>query len=56
MARRRAAAGMESLEDLARKVTVLERELRVQRLALEKLKQMGPKRAPASVAPAKKSA
>ena len=34
MARRRAAAGMESLEDLARKVAILERELRVQRLDL----------------------
>jgi hypothetical protein len=47
---------MESLEDLARKVAVLERELRTQRLALDKLKQMGPKRAPASAASAKKSA
>jgi hypothetical protein len=47
---------MESVEDLARKVAVLERELRIQRLALEKLEQMGPKRAPERVAPAKKSA
>ena len=56
MARRRAAAGMESLEDLARKVAILERELRVQRLALEKLKQMGLKRTPESVGPSRKSA
>ena len=57
MARRHTAAGMESLEDLARKVAILERELRIQRQALDKLKQMGPKRAPDSTAPAaKKSA
>ena len=56
MARRRAAAEMESLDDLARKVAILERELRIQRLALEKLRQMGPKRAPERAAPAKKSA
>jgi len=56
MARRHSAAGMESLEDLARKVAILERELRTQRLALDKLKQMGAKRAPESEAPAKKSA
>jgi len=58
MARRPAAAGLESLEDLARKVEILERELAVQRQALEKLKQMGPepKRAAESVAPARKSA
>jgi hypothetical protein len=35
------AAGLESLEDLARKCAILERELVVQRQALEKLKQMG---------------
>ena len=56
MSRRRAAAGMESLEDLARKVAILERELRIQRQALDKLKQMGPKRPSDSTAPAKKSA
>ena len=39
--RRRMAAGLESLEDLARKCAILERELVVQRQALEKLKQMG---------------
>jgi len=44
--RRRMAAGLESLEDLARKCAILERELVVQRQALEKLKQMGaPRRA-----------
>jgi hypothetical protein len=41
MARQRCAAGMESFEDLARKVKILERELAVQRVALDKLKQMG---------------
>jgi len=39
--RRRMAAGLESLADLARKCAILERELVVQRQALEKLKQMG---------------
>ena len=39
--RRRTAAGIESLEDLARKAEILERELAVQRQALEKLRQMG---------------
>jgi hypothetical protein len=42
MARQRYAAGMDSFEDLARKVKILERELAVQRAALDKLKQMGP--------------
>jgi hypothetical protein len=42
--RRRTAVGIESLEDLARKAEILERELAVQRQALEKLKQMGPSR------------
>jgi hypothetical protein len=41
MARRRAASGLESSADLARKVAVLERELALQRDALEKLKDMG---------------
>ena len=41
MARQRCAAGMESFEDLARKVRILERELATQRVALDKLKQMG---------------
>jgi hypothetical protein len=39
--RRRTAAGIESLEDLARKSAILEEELALQRQALEKLKQMG---------------
>ena len=39
--RRRTAAGFESLEELARKTEILERELAVQRQALEKLRQMG---------------
>jgi hypothetical protein len=56
MARRRAAAGMESLEDLARKVAILERELKIQSLALDKLKQLGVKHIPDRVAPKKKSA
>ena len=38
--RRRTAAGLESLDDLARKTEILERELAVQREALEKLRQM----------------
>ena len=40
MARRRRTAGIESLEDIARKAEILERELAVQRQALEKLRQM----------------
>jgi hypothetical protein len=58
MARRSAAAGLESLEDLARKVAILEQELAVQREALERLRLMGPeaKRAAETVAPARKSA
>ena len=51
--RRRTGTGIESFEDLARKLEILERELAVQREALEKLKQMGsaPKAAPEAVAP-----
>ena len=41
--RRRMVQGVESSQDLARKLEVLERELAVQRLAMEKLKQLGPK-------------
>lgn len=33
---------MDSFEDLARKVEILERELAVQQKALDRLKQMGP--------------
>ena len=39
--RRRMVQGVESSQDLARKLEVLERELAVQRLAMEKLKQLG---------------
>ena len=40
--RRRMAQGVESSQDMARKLEVLERELAVQRTAMEKLKQLGP--------------
>ena len=40
--RRRMVQGVESSHELARKLEVLERELAVQRAAMEKLKQMGP--------------
>jgi hypothetical protein len=33
---------MDSIEDLAQKMEILERELAVQRQALERLKRMGP--------------
>ena len=39
--RRRMAQGVESSQDMARKLEVLERELAVQRAAMEKLKQLG---------------
>ena len=39
--RRRMVQGVESSQDLARKLEVLERELAVQRAAIEKLKQLG---------------
>ena len=45
--RRRMVQGIESSQDLARKLEVLERELAVQRSAIEKLKQLGAK--PATV-------
>ena len=38
--RRRMVQGVESSQDLARKLEVLERELAVQRTAMEKLKQL----------------
>jgi hypothetical protein len=41
MARRRNAAAVDPLADLARKLEVLEREMATQRAALEKLKAMG---------------
>ena len=40
MARRERAAGLDSSEDLARKVEILEREMATQRTALERLKQL----------------
>ena len=49
MARRRVAAGMDSLEDLARKAAVLERELALQRRALEKLKELGKPASPSQL-------
>lgn len=39
--RRRMVQGVESSQDLARKLEVLERELAVQRIAMEKLKELG---------------
>ena len=42
--RRRVVQGVESPQDLARKLEVLERELAVQRAAMEKLKDLGPSR------------
>ena len=44
--RRRTAVGSDSLEELARKAKILERELAVQREALDKLKEMGTARKP----------
>ena len=40
--RRRMVLGVESSQDLARKLEVLERELAVQRAAMEQLKLLGP--------------
>jgi hypothetical protein len=57
--RRRMAAGLESLADLARKSEILERELAVQRRAIEKLRQMAtpPKDVPdLIVTPARRTA
>lgn len=57
--RRRMVQGVESPQDLARKLEVLERELAVQRNAMEKLKQLGPAGRPAPVparAPRRKTA
>jgi hypothetical protein len=44
MARRERAAGLDSSDDLARKVEILEREMATQRTALERLKQMSARR------------
>jgi len=40
--RRRMVQGVESSQDLERKLQILERELEVQRAAMEKLKLLGP--------------
>jgi hypothetical protein len=40
--RRRRIQGVESSQDLERKLEILERELAVQRAAMEKLKLLGP--------------
>jgi hypothetical protein len=40
--RRRMVQGVESSQDLARKLEILERELAVQKAAMEKLKLLGP--------------
>jgi hypothetical protein len=50
MARRRNAAAVDPLADLARKIEVLEREMAAQRAALDKLKAMGATR-PVRTAP-----
>lgn len=51
--RRRSAAGMDTFQELARKVEILEREMALQRQALDRLKQMAraPKQAPQNVVP-----
>jgi hypothetical protein len=57
--RRRTAPGMDSFEDLVRKVKVLEREMALQRKALDRLKQMGSERRVAAMraaVPARKTA
>jgi hypothetical protein len=41
MARRTRAADIDPFADLARKVAVLEREMEIQRIAMERLKQLG---------------
>lgn len=46
MARRPRTVGTESALDLARKAEILEREMAVQRDAIERLKQMGASRHP----------
>lgn len=48
--RRRTLQGVESPQDLARKLEVLEQELTVQRAAMEKLKELGSVRRPAAAA------
>ena len=42
--RRRTAPGMDSFADLAQKLKILEREMAVQRKAMERLKELGSER------------
>ena len=42
MTRRRSRAGVDPLADLAKKTEILEREMAVQRAALERLKELAP--------------
>ncbi len=49
--RRRVVQGVESSQDLARKLEVLERELATQRAAMEKLKELGLSRKTVPAAP-----
>ena len=59
MARRRRTAGPDPLADLAKKTDILERELRTQRSAMDRLKQIGaplPRRAKAGATNTRKTA
>jgi hypothetical protein len=59
MARRPRTPGPDPLEDLARKTDVLERELKTQRSAMDRLKEIGapaPRRAKPAISPARKTA
>lgn len=59
MARRPRTAGPDLLADLAKKLDVLEREMRVQRAAMDRLKQIGlpaPRRPKPSPSPSRKTA
>jgi len=42
--RRRTAPGMDSFADLAQKIKILEREMAVQRKAMDRLKELGSER------------
>lgn len=42
--RRRTAPGMDSFADLAQKIKILEREMAVQRQAMDRLKELGSER------------
>lgn len=46
MARQSSSAGSDPFADLAKKVEILERELSVQRTAMQRLKEMGSTRLP----------